>query len=180
MIDSSGTDISVSYMLRKGAVKYAVGSDNYLDISVVASYPRMFKTYTLSIDYVNLVAEMIGYSLDAGLAQTKYPIDPINMSNVSSFSWGLLQWDDNQTEKTEVKYQVLYVNETGQSVLVEDSALPGNEQGFTVSPVSLYALSNATYQGKYNKLKIRATLRTTSPVITPRIFSWSMTWQNGG
>jgi outer membrane protein assembly factor BamB len=180
---STGADFHVNgrYYIPGGAVKYAKDSENFIDISVVAYFPLMLKSCTLSTDYVGLFAQTkMGYSLNYGAAKTKFIIEPKKISpTFKTFYWELLAWDDSQQAGTKVRYQVLYENETGVELLVENETLPGNAQGFTNSPVPLYNLSRDEYLTKYDKLKIRANLTTESSSFTPRIFNWALTWQNG-
>lgn len=176
---STGTDLRVNHTIPGGAVKYAIDSNHYLDISVVAYFPLQFRSCTLSSDYVGLYARTeVGYSTTYGTAETRKAIDPINISNISTFYWDLLAWDDYQSSGAKVRYHVLYANATGKYIEVENTTLPGNKQGFTRSPVSLRNLSNYDYNNKYKKIKIRANLTTTSPAVSPRIFSWAVLWQN--
>jgi len=177
---SAGTDFSVNFTIPGGAVKYAVDDNNYLDISVVASFPILRKICTLSTNYVGLLARTEkGYSLDYAIAETKTAIDPTNIStNYQSFYWEVLTWDDYQPAGTKVRYQILYQNATGYYVEVDNTTLPGNKQGFWAPPVYLNNLSNYDYHNKYNKLKIRVNFSTSSPSISPHIFSWAITWQN--
>lgn len=177
---STGTDFSVNLTIPTDAVEYAINSDNYLDISVVAAYPLLAKVCSLSTNYIGLqVVTEKGYTMKKASAETFSLVDPINISTTfTGFYWETLTWDDYQPEGTEIRYQVLYRNQTGKLVEVENTTLPGNHQGFTTPPIYLNNLSNSVYSTKYNKLKIRATLWTTTPSVSPRIFSWALTWQN--
>jgi outer membrane protein assembly factor BamB len=178
---SSGTDISTELSIPGKAVKYAVDSDGYIDITVMAYYPLGFKTCTLSTDFVEVKAQTeTGYVSGYGNAETRQAIDPKNISTkFSTFYWELLSWDDYQQGGAKARYQVLYENATGKYVEVEDTTLRGNHNGFTASPVFLNNLSNTDFHNKYKKLKILANLSTDSPTTSPRIFSWAVTWQNG-
>jgi outer membrane protein assembly factor BamB len=177
---SSGSDTNINISISGGKVKYAVDSENYIDISVVAYFPLQLKSCTLATDYVGLLAKTeLGYTTNYGQAETKHAIDPKNITaNLTTFYWDLLAWDDSQQGGAKVRYQVVYVNATGDDVLVEEATLPGNTKGFTTSPVPLNNLSNYKYKNKYLKLKIRANLTTESPSVSPRIFNWAVTWQN--
>lgn len=177
---SDGTDFSVNFSIPSDAVEYAINDDNYLDISIVSAFPISRKVCSLSTNYIELQAVTEkGYTLKKASAETFSMIDPINISTTfSSFYWETLTWDDYQPEGTEIRYQVLYRNQTGKLVEVENTTLPGNHQGFKTPPIYLNNLSNSEFSTKYNKLKIRATLWTTTPSVSPRIFSWAITWQN--
>lgn len=176
---ANGSDSSFNYFITGGAIKYAVDGENYIDISVVAYFPFLFRTCTLSTDFIGVTTRTeTGYTLDYASAETTNAIDPKNIStNYKTFYWDLLTWDDYQQAGAEARYQVLYFNGSGYPE-VEDTVLPGNHNGFVTAPVYLNNLSNLNYGTKYNKLKIRANLSTTTPSTSPRIFSWAITWQN--
>ncbi len=177
---SDGKDTSINFIIDGGAAKYAFDADNYFDICVVAYFPLLFRPCTLSSDFIGLrIWTTKGYIRDKeAIATTKNPIDPKNISKYTSFYWESLCWDDSQPSSTEIYYHILYENESGKFDFVEDSVLPYNRLGFNESPVFLNALSNHEYGNKYNKLKIQANLSTDSPSVSPRIFSWALTWQN--
>ncbi len=177
---SAGTDFSVNLSIPSAAVEYAINSDNYLDIAIVAAFPLSRKVCSLSTNYIELqVITEKGYTLKKASAVTKTAIDPVNISTTfPGFYWDLLTWDDYQPTGTEIRYQVLYRNQTGAYVEVENTTLPGNHQGFRTPPIHLNNLSNSEFSSKYNKLKIQAHLWTTTPSVSPRIFSWAITWQN--
>lgn len=175
---SSGSVYSVNYTIHGNAVKYAIDGSNYIDICAVATHPFSRQKCTLSTDFVSLVAKTEkGYSLGYAIAKTTRDIVPSNISK-GGFNWDLLTWDDYQPTGTKARYQVLYMNATGKFVEVEKSVLPGNNEGFLTAPVYLNNLSNYDYGAKYNKLKIRVNFSTNSPSVSPKIFSWALTWQN--
>jgi outer membrane protein assembly factor BamB len=177
---SAGEDFSVDFTIPGGAMKYAVDDNHYIDISVVAAYPLLRRVCTISTNFVELLARSEkGYTLDDASAETKTVIDPTNIStSYNSFYWETLTWDDYQPAGTSVRYHILYQNATGQYVLVDNTTLPGNTQGFQTPPVYLNSLSDYEYHTTYNKLKIRVNFSTTNPSVSPRIFSWALTWQN--
>ncbi|PNX53248.1 MAG: hypothetical protein BV458_05470 [Thermoplasmata archaeon M9B2D] len=177
---SDGKDTSEKLTIPGGAAKYAFDADNYLDICIVAYFPLLFRPCTLSTDYIGLLTKTTkGYIRDkTAIAKTKDAIDPKNISKYTSFYWESLCWDDSQPSGTDIRYHILYLNQTGKYDFVEDSVLPYNRRGFNQSPVFLNLLSNHEYGTKYNKLKIQANLSTDSPSVSPRIFSWALTWQN--
>ena len=65
-------------------------------------------------------------------------------------AWGEIMWTDNQTNG-EIRYVVEYL-EGGSWDVVPNSALLGNEGGFTTSPINIFGLSPSTYQ----TLRVRA------------------------
>lgn len=172
-------DTSVNFIIKGSDAKYGFDEQNYIDICVVANFWFSTGINILSTDFVGLRTWTTkGYILENATAVTKNPIDPKNISAHQNFYWEFLSWDDSQPSGTEIRYHLLYQNESGKFALVEDAVLPGNQRGFNVSPVSLTTLSNYEYGGRYNKLKIQANLKTDSPSASPRIFSWAVTWQN--
>jgi outer membrane protein assembly factor BamB len=175
---SDGKDFSVNYTIYSGALKYAIDGNNYIDICVVAHIPFFRQICTLSTDYISLLVKTEkGYTLDDAVAETKTDIVPSNISK-GAFSWDLLSWDDYQLSGTEARYHVLYMNATGKFIEVEEPVLPGNHKGFRTSPVYLNNLSNYDNYANYKTLKIRVNLSTNSPLASPRIFNWALTWQN--
>jgi outer membrane protein assembly factor BamB len=166
--------------IKGSDIKYAVDEDNYLDICIVAYFDTPFIKCSLATNYIGLESDtVLGYSLNYALAKTQNPIDPTNVSHFKSgFYWDVLTWDDYQRSGATIKYHVLYENETGHYVEVENTTLPGNTEGFTTPPVCLNQLSKTEYHNMYKKLKIKANLTTDSPAVSPRIYSWAVTWQN--
>jgi outer membrane protein assembly factor BamB len=157
--------------LSNTELKAAIGRDNYIDICVVTSNP--LSGCTLYTDYVKLRSrQQEGYQIGYGLVQTNSTIDL-----ASNTYWDLLAWDDYQGGSASIRYQVLYKNETTY-VPVENAVLNGNEQGFTTSPVSLVPL--AADLSLYKNIKIRANLTTNNPSVSPKIYSWTLTWQKSG
>ncbi len=173
---SNGTDISLSHNITHDNIKISVNEDNYLDICVVA-IPKS-TTCTLYTDYVEIISETEeGYMIEGyGTATTKDYIEPRNISkNITDFYWDILAWDDYTRGGATVKYHVLYeVNVTNKTYeKINDSDLEGNENGFTEPPIYLNSLNTT----KYDKLKIMANLSTDTHLVSPRIFSWAVTWQ---
>lgn len=141
--------------------------DNYIDICIVAT-PSGIGACSLSSDYVNITAHTQGYPLTSGTAMSK-TISPNKIS-----MWEMLTWNDNIEKDTAIKYHILYENESGDYVLVENKYLDGdNTVGFTDSPVYL----NSIPSDEYTKIKIKADLETKDPSDTPEILRWSVTWQ---
>jgi len=136
--------------------------DNYIDVCIVAT-PSGIGECSLSSDYVNITAHTQGYPLTGGTA-TSETISPNSIS-----MWEMLTWNDDTERDTEIKYQILYENNT----IIENSILGGNQEGFTDPPVYL----NSIPADEYTKIKIRADLETKDPSVTPEILRWSVTWQ---
>lgn len=163
-------DVILFYNLSHSNLTKALDSENNIDICVVAYASTT--PCTLYTDFIVLKSSnQEGYKEGYGLAQTKFPI---NLKNLTTNGyWEFLTWDDYTSGSATVKYQVLYDNGTAY-VPVKNSILNGNEQGFDTPPVSLTPLG-----ANYPLIKIQANLSTNDPTITPRIFSWTVTWQTG-
>lgn len=162
--DATG-DVVLFNNLSKADLKQALSSDNYIDICVVAT--KASSVCTLFTDYVKLRStQQEGFKIGYGLVQTNFTVD----LGTKKY-WDLLTWDDYESGSSTVKYQILY-NKAGSYVPIENSVLPGNEQGFTTPPISLSPLSD-----KYTSIKIQANLTTKNPSVSPKIYSWTVTWQ---
>jgi outer membrane protein assembly factor BamB len=177
---SQGNNITFSHIITQGDLKYALDADNYIDICVVASlkFIHISTLCNLSTNYIKLYSTgEQGYTIGNGFAETKNPIDPLSIStHFSGFYWDTLTWDDYQSGGVTIKYQILYEDANGHDVLVPNNFFTDNPEGknsdgFSHPPVYLNAIP-------YKKLKIRANLTTDTPLTSPRIFSWAMTWQN--
>ncbi len=154
----------------------ALKNNNILDICVVGIRADRDDTIKLFSDYVKVQYEtQVGYTLNDGFAETNITINPKKLSNVKNFYWDILTWSDYEIGNTTVKYQIIYQNKTGDFTPVEDKYLPGNKKGFTKPPVHLNTIPANI--DKYSKLKIRANLSTDNYKITPKIYSWAITWQ---
>jgi outer membrane protein assembly factor BamB len=158
-------DIALFKNLSTDNLKLALDSNNFIDICVVAT--KVGSECTLFTDYVKLRStQQKGYKIGYGLVQTNYTFDL-----GAKRYWDLLTWDDFESGSATVNYQILY-NKAGSFVPIENSVLPGNEQGFTTPPISLSSISNT-----YSSIKIQANLTTKNPSLSPKIFSWTITWQ---
>jgi len=177
---SQGNNITFSHNIKQDDLKNATDADNYIDICVVAYFRFIYLSTlcNLSTNYIKLYSTgEQGYTVGYGFAETKNPIDPLNIStHFNGAYWDTLTWDDYQSGGATIKYQILYENNTGHYPLVPnnfftDNLEGNNSDGFSHPPVYLNAIP-------YEKLKIRANLSTDTPLTSPRIFSWAMTWQN--
>ncbi len=88
-------------------------------------------------------------------------------------SWRDFSFDDEEPSGTDLKYQFFYYSGT-EWVLVPDTDLPGNSQGFDQSPVNLSNLSPE----KFPKLKVKANFSTTNNSLSPVLQSWEVTWNS--
>ncbi|UCF12203.1 MAG: PQQ-binding-like beta-propeller repeat protein [Thermoplasmatales archaeon] len=175
---SQDSYIEFSATITEDNIELSVNKDNFLDICVVANPEST--SCTLFTDYVEVISETEeGYMVGYGTATTKDYIEPRNIStNITDFYWDVLTCDDYERGKASIKYHILYdaneTNVTDPPILVEDTYLAGNKDGFTDFPVYLNSIPNVK---PYDKLKIMANLSTDTHLVSPRIFDWAITWQ---
>jgi hypothetical protein len=175
---SSGSIKTLSYNLTDDEIDQAVDNENYIEVCIVANAPQSSSDYcTLYTDYIKIDSgsEEI-YTTAPASVETVNPIDPRVISSIDPedpFYWGILTWEDYERNDATVKYQVLYENSTEHYNLVEEKYLDGNDEGFSESPISLTKMPIDTH----NKIKLNATLITEDSTVSPKIFSWGVTWQ---
>jgi len=86
-------------------------------------------------------------------------------------SWGEFSFSGFQEQNTSIFYQVLYFDGSSWD-LIPDVDLPGNESGFTQSPVSLSSLDPT----QYSQIRLKANLSTTDTSQTPILYQWSVSY----
>lgn len=96
---------------------------------------------------------------------------PIAPDPAKLLSWKELSFTDSEPFNTNLKYQVYYATNTSW-LLIPNSDLAGNSQGFNLSPVNLSGLNKAIY----SQLKIRADFSTNNPTATPVLYDWQVSW----
>jgi outer membrane protein assembly factor BamB len=178
---SGGKIVSFNETITKGDINYALDDGNYIDICLVAHVaflPHFNSISYLSTNYIKLYSSgEQGYKVGYGHAITKDAINPLGIStHFSKFYWDTLTWDDYQSGGATIRYQLYYQDESKNDVLVPNEDFPyntvgNNSYGFSHPPVYLNAVP-------YQTLKIQANLSTDTPLVSPRIFSWAITWQN--
>ncbi len=143
-----------------------IGKDGSIDFLVIATPKNNGKTCILTTDYVNLtVTTQVGY-LGEGYIVSKN-IVPSTLGRWESVVWS----GSRATGTSSVKIQLL--NSAG--ALINDNILPGNSKGFTVSPLDLSSFSSLP-----TEIKLKAILHSNDLSITPKLYSWGVTWQTTG
>ena len=172
-LKSIHTGPELYYNISQEKAKLAVSEENYLDICIIAS-PSELSDCTLFTDYIKIVSQTEkGYEIGYGTARSKIWVEPKEYSeDADNFYWDILTWRDYERGGATVKYHVLYENETNYEKLVEDEYFSEgeNSKGFTDPPICLNAIP-------HSKLKIMANLSTDTSRVSPKIFSWTLTWQ---
>lgn len=85
--------------------------------------------------------------------------------------WKEFSWNDTQPSGTAIRYSVY----DSSYALLPDEVLPGNSDGFLVSPISLTSIATSTY----GLLRFGAQLSTADETVTPRLHSWSLVYDVG-
>jgi len=164
---TSDEDIILNQTLSEEELELALTDDGVFNICVVATSNSL--PFTLMTNYVNVTSlNLDSYKTDTATIETKNPIKP----GIDNFYWEILTWNDYERGDATVKYQV-YRNTSEEDILIEDTYINGNSEGLTDPPINLYLVNSSSY----DKLKIKATLDTDDPSVSPRIFSWTVTWQ---
>jgi hypothetical protein len=112
---------------------------------------------------VTLATDMAGY-VSQGTARS------IVVAPTYLASWSSIEAQSVTPAGTNVLVQVL----DGNGALIPDSVVAGNSAGFT-GAIDLTGVSPATYPS----LSLRATLTTGSPLATPSLLGWTITYRRG-
>ena len=84
--------------------------------------------------------------------------------------WSDFSWNDSEPGDTYVTYYIY----DGDGAPLPDSALPGNSDGFTDSPVALSAVPVS----EYPSIRIHAVLTTEPPAGVPSVDEWAVTYEH--
>ena len=152
-----------------GNFENIVNDNNEIHICVVAEKASSADYCILRTDYVNVSVEgPDGYKTDPAYIYLKNPIEPES----EKFYWERFTWNDYERGGATIKYQIFYESSEGYK-LVGDEYIEGNSDGLTNPPVNIYNIPTS-----YKKLRIKAILESSDPLYSPKLFSWSLTWQN--
>lgn len=86
-------------------------------------------------------------------------------------SWDKFSFSDSEPLLTDLKYQICSTTDTGW-LLIPDTDLPGNSEGFDSSPVDLSGLAIS----KYPEIKIKAIASSSDSNLTPVLEDWQVSW----
>lgn len=177
---SDEEDIIFNETINKTAASLALMENNYLFISIVANKKpgSFFKPYSLGVDYIEVISAS-EKTFDTGPAYItiRNPIKP----EEKDFYWESLNWIDHQSDKTEIKYQVLF-DPIGKGNLSDLKLVPdkyfseSNEEGFTESPIYLNQIPTSGINAIKN-IYIRANLTSQHLPQTPKLYNVAVTWQ---
>lgn len=140
-----------------------VSNDGYMDFLIVALPDEHGKPSILDTDYVNVsVTTADCYAREGYIVST-------NISPSSLGRWGNLIWSGSPlSDSSSLKIRVL--NSNGD--LIDDNYLPGNSDGFTISPIDL-----STLPTNIVTIKLNASFQSNDLSVTPWLKSWGVTWQ---
>ena len=93
-------------------------------------------------------------------------ISPTNLIN-----WDEFVFTDNEPLETDLRYQIYYATNTSW-LLIPDTDLLSNSEGFDLSPVDLSGLNPTIY----SQLKLRANFSTNTTTTTPILEDWQVSW----
>lgn len=113
---------------------------------------------------VNLATTSQGYLSSGYLISQE--ISPTNL-----VQWDELVFADSEPAETDLKYQIYYATNTSW-LLIPDSDLAGNSQGFDLSPVDLSGLEI----NQYFFLKVRGNFSTNTTTTSPTLYDWQVSW----
>lgn len=97
-------------------------------------------------------------------------IQSVPIAPADIWRWGTLSWDDSEPGDTYVTY---YIYDGNGVVPVPNSVLPGNDTGFTDSPVDFSTVPVS----EYPSIRIHAVLTTEPPAGIPSINEWDVTYE---
>ncbi|HDO19143.1 MAG TPA: hypothetical protein ENG74_00280 [Thermoplasmatales archaeon] len=141
-----------------GDVGRFIGEHGAIDIVVVPKWKILEKSY-ISTDYVEIT---VVTSLKENAILVTKPVEPDSI-----WIWESIKWSSIEPEGTEIRCQIL--DEDGNPI--DDYFLPGNEEGFTSSPVPLHNIRG------YDKIKVKFILETNDPTRTPSLQDYTIMWQ---
>ncbi|MFH1841281.1 MAG: hypothetical protein ABH800_00695 [Candidatus Nealsonbacteria bacterium] len=110
---------------------------------------------------INLATSSQGY-LSSGF------LSSVPIVSFSLLHWNELSFSDSEPHDTDLRYQLFYASGTDW-LLIEDSELPGNSEGFDFSPVDISGLTCP-------QLKAKAVFSSMSTSSTPALYDWQISW----
>jgi hypothetical protein len=99
---------------------------------------------------------------------------PIDFSDGTGPRWEEITFADTTPGASVIEYHLYYLASTSVYTLVPDSALPGNNAGFTTSPIDISTLDRSVYE----TLALDAQFVCVSGTC-PALNDWSVEWSEG-
>lgn len=160
-------------------ISLAIDHQSFFDVTTLSlwglgqfkdSFPdqsQVSQILNLSIAGGQVSLEEVGGEYQTSGYLISETIEPSNM-----LSWDEISFSQSKPESTQILYQVFYLQEEAWQ-LVPNQDLPDNEFGFEVAPINLKNLSVLDY----SQLRIKASLSTQNPSVTPTLFDWQLSWK---
>ncbi|MDH7517092.1 MAG: PQQ-binding-like beta-propeller repeat protein [Candidatus Thermoplasmatota archaeon] len=139
-----------------------VSDDGYIDFLVVAIPKVNGETTILTTDYVNLTVTTKYGFVEKGWIISR-EIKPDTLKGWESIVWKGLRTSNDASIK-------IHVLDSKKNVI---TSLPGNSKGFTTSQIDLSSLSATSYKS----IRLKAVLESSDLSVTPKLYSWALTWQ---
>lgn len=133
------------------------------------SFPNQTKISELSDTIINGGKANLASGVDGYLPSGYLISIPILPSSLTQ--WNEFSWSDYEPVETDLEYQIYYATGT-QWELIPDSALAGNLEGFSSSPIDVSGLSPSLY----SQLKLRAGFSTSDASSSPELYDWQISW----
>lgn len=155
-------DVVASYTLYVyEAVQERVWEDTFTDTQYLyASASTTVSAGTLSL------------SESAGTYEAEGYVRAVPVSVAYLSHWKEIEVDDDVPPSTAIRYRV-YQDDLG--TLVPENDLPGNTDGFSVSPIDISGLATTTYP----TVRVGATLTTLDSGVSPHIYEWRVRYDQG-
>ncbi len=150
-------------IINTGAVIQAGGTASQLDDDGVR---LTWSPNNTSAYYIGYWAIEGGSALASSGSIMSSPIDYDYFD--SATSWGGFDWNENETNGT-ISVKLHYSSSTDCDTVVPNSALTGNESGFSSGPVDISGMATTTY----NRICMQATLTDSGG--TPYLQDWTVT-----
>jgi type II secretory pathway pseudopilin PulG len=125
------------------------------------------------------ISELDGVEIVSGLArlaegESQGAVFSIPITSNSLVEWNEFSWNHTEPSDSVIRYRVYTLNAQDERVVLPNSVLPGNSNGFTSSPVDLSSLSTTTY----SHLILNASLEESQTGTSPEIFSWGVSYRD--
>lgn len=160
---TQGTDANFTGTITTNISQYFDGNNN-----IHLIFFNEDVSDSLFVDYVEV--QVTSSAASAGTITST----PVDFDDGDGPAWGEFSWNETLPGASSISYQLEYLTGAGTWAVIPNSALSGNESGFTTGPVDLKALNTTVY----NELRAVANL-TCSGVNCPVLNDWTIEWSRG-
>lgn len=124
---------------------------------------------------VNDSASAFQFAINPAVGRGSIMSQEIPFTSVPGRSaWGEVEWHTDTPNDSQALFRLYYSNGTACDTLIPDSALPGNNDGFTSdkSPMNIDGISTTTY----NKICLNVAFTKNTSVQLPSLEDWTVRW----